>query len=368
MSDSLHREQPDAAAASEATAEMRMVEQPDCPICDSTGEPTYSGMSDSLYHAPGRWSMSRCVNPECGAFWLTQTPHPDDLWIAYRNYYTHRSQSGGPPSFRSRVKHSLVRRRFGYPEKRRPWNFFGDTLFRGLFPGSIESAYYEHLYLPWHPGGRLLEIGCGAGDQLLTLKKAGWTVFGVDFDPDAVDTAKSRGLTVSLGDVRDMDFADQSFDAIVMGHVIEHVYDPVDLLRECRRLICPGGLIVVVTPNAVSIGHQTFKESWRGLEPPRHMVVFTPKALRLAFRLAGIDPERTRFSARDAVTMLQISAGIQRGRRGGRHRKISQAIGNWHLRQVASLERLGAWVHRSWAEEQILVGRRPIESAQEFGI
>jgi 2-polyprenyl-3-methyl-5-hydroxy-6-metoxy-1,4-benzoquinol methylase len=347
---------------------IRMVEQPLCPICGSEGRGAYANLTDLLYDAPGKWGMSQCRNPQCEAFWLTQAPHPDDLWIAYRNYYTHSSKEVPAPSFRTRVKRSLVKRRFGYPTKRSAWSMVVDTLFRGLFPSSIESAYYEHLYLPWHPGGRLLEIGCGAGDQLLTLQEAGWRVSGVDFDPDAVATARARKLDVNLGDIREIKFAERSFDAIVMGHVIEHVYDPIGLLKECRRLITPGGLIVAVTPNAVSLGHQAFKEFWRGLEPPRHMVVFTPKALRLAFRLAGIDPERTRFSARDAVTMLEISAGIEREQRGHQHRKISQAIGNWQLRQVASLERLGAWMNRSWAEEQILVGRRPLEAAQESGI
>ena len=346
--------------AADATLSIRTVHQPVCPICGSAGHATYSGLTDSLYGAPGSWNMSQCDNQQCEAYWLTDVPHPDDLWIAYRNYYTHQSApETSTESLRSRIRESMIARRYGYPGAKRPWMRLIDAVLTGLLPTRLEAAYYQHFHLPWHPGGRLLEIGCGAGNQLLALKKAGWEVRGVDFDPDAVKAAVSQGLDVRLGDVREMNFPEASFEAIVMGHVVEHVYDPVNLLRECKRLLTPGGTLVAITPNAASFGHRMFGADWRGLEPPRHLVVFTPKALQLAFRMAELHTGRTLFSARDAANMLETSARI-RGVASGEqvHRPSARGQSRWHLRHLESLERFGAWARRGWAEEQILLGRK----------
>ena len=352
-------DQPEAADRESMT--MRTVPQANCPVCGSSGHVAYLGLTDFLYGAQGQWDMNQCNNSQCEAYWLVNVPHPDDLWMAYRNYYTHQSiPTASKESIRSRLRQSLIKRRYGYPGARRPWMRLIDTALTALFPERFESAYYQHFHLPWHPGGRLLEVGCGAGNQLLALKKAGWDVRGVDFDPDAVAAAVSQGLDVRLGDVRDMDLADASFEAIVMGHVIEHVYQPVALLRECQRLLTPGGTLVVITPNAASFGHRMFESDWRGLEPPRHLVVFTPKALQLAFNMAGLKTGRTLFSARDAAHMLETSARI-RGAADGEQidRPDTRQDSRWHLRHLEKVERFGAWARRGWAEEQILLGRKP---------
>ncbi len=333
---------------------MRRVCQAHCPVCGEGGTVLYQNLEDHLYHAPGHWIMSRCANSACGALWLSEAPHPEDLAIAYQNYYTHSADSSAAapvPSQRSRIKEALVRRRFGYPEPRNIGFALFDVALRALLPGTIEAAYYQHLYVPWQPGGRLLEIGCGAGNQLLVLRQAGWQVAGVDFDPEAVATARRRGLEVHLGDVRSLKLDHESFDAIVMGHVVEHTYDPIEVLKECRRLLSPNGVIIAVTPNADALGHRLYKDAWRGLEPPRHLVVFTPRALRLAFRMAGFQPKETRYSARDSTNMLNLSASIRA--------IISGRRANLRLSKlVTGLERVGAWIGISWAEEQILLAHR----------
>jgi 2-polyprenyl-3-methyl-5-hydroxy-6-metoxy-1,4-benzoquinol methylase len=104
------------------------------------------------------------------------------------------------------------------------------------------------------PHGRLLEVGCGSGMILKSMQKLGWQVEGVDFDPAAVEAARKRGLDVHLGTLSEQEFRANSFDAIIMGHCIEHVPDPINLLRECYRILEPGGRLVVITPNVVLIG------------------------------------------------------------------------------------------------------------------
>ena len=71
-------------------------------------------------------------------------------------------------------------------------------------------------------------------------------------------------------------------------HVIEHVPDPLGTRTECRRLLRPGGRLVLTTPNALGMGHRRFGRDWRGLETPRHLQVFTPGALRALVDRSGL--------------------------------------------------------------------------------
>src|SRR5207249_6934470 len=107
-------------------------------------------------------------------------------------------------------------------------------------------------------------------------------------------------VTVHLGPLASHQFASGSFDAIAMSHVIEHVHDPAGLLRECHRILRPGGLLSVVTPNWSSLGHRYFGRSWRGLEPPRHLQLYTLPTLVRELRQAGFVVETARTSVRIA--------------------------------------------------------------------
>jgi SAM-dependent methyltransferase len=132
-----------------------------------------------------------------------------------------------------------------------------------------------------------LEIGFGNGEVLDRLQSYGWEVEGVETDPVAVENARKRGLNVRLGDLIEQNYPDESFDAIVSSHVIEHVADPLRFLVECYRILRPEGRLVFYTPNANSWGHRLYKEHWRGLEPPRHLFLFTISSLTALARKAG---------------------------------------------------------------------------------
>ena len=135
-------------------------------------------------------------------------------------------------------------------------------------------------------GKTLLDIGCGGGEWLESVRSAGWTVYGVEPDPVARRMAEAKGIPVwgSIGDVpRDA----PRFDYITLSHVIEHVHDPIGLLRSCHALLKPGARIYIDTPNIDAIGHARFGRNWRGLEPPRHLVIFGRKSLYLALEKAG---------------------------------------------------------------------------------
>jgi len=119
------------------------------------------------------------------------------------------------------------------------------------------------------------------------MKKLGWQVEGVDFDPKAVQVARSNGLDVYAGSLEEQGLPSNTYDAIVMAHVIEHVHNPVQLLTECYRILKPVGKLIVITPNADGMGHAVFGRKWRGLEPPRHLHIFNPASLSALVKLSG---------------------------------------------------------------------------------
>jgi ubiquinone/menaquinone biosynthesis C-methylase UbiE len=149
------------------------------------------------------------------------------------------------------------------------------------------------------------------------MKGRGWSVVGLDFDEQAARAArKNYGIEVKVCRLEEMGCPDGSFDAVTMNHVIEHVFDPVATLREICRILRPGGMIVAVTPNADSLGLRTYGPNWRGLEPPRHIQVFSPQALEAAARKAGLDSIGVYSTAANAWAVLSVSMQLAEQKAG----------------------------------------------------
>lgn len=98
------------------------------------------------------------------------------------------------------------------------------------------------------PGARILDAGCGSGRNMLELARYG-AVSGVEVSPDSVRVARERGVgEVVQGSISEMPFADASFDVAVCLDVIEHLEDDHAALAELRRVVAPGGALIVTVP------------------------------------------------------------------------------------------------------------------------
>jgi 2-polyprenyl-3-methyl-5-hydroxy-6-metoxy-1,4-benzoquinol methylase len=270
---------------------MRTRPAPDCRACGAPGKTLYADLRDRLFGAPGSWRMARCPTPECGMLWLDPTPLPEDLGLAYAAYYTHEPAAAGRSAaertLRSWAKQGYFSERFGY-RVRAAW--FKRLLARLGARSPELREYLDRMVLAQPPraDGRALDVGCGEGRTVETMAALGWDAEGVDFDAAAIARAAARGLRVRVGTVEAQGYPAAHFDAIGVSHVLEHLPDPLATLAECCRLLRPGGQLVVLTPNALCLGHRRFGRDWRGLEPPRHLQVFTPGALRATAERAGL--------------------------------------------------------------------------------
>ncbi len=293
--------------------------RPNCFLCGTPGQPLYQGLKDRLFGVWGEWNYKRCPNPECGLVWLDPTPLEEDISKAYLSYYTHqeptRTSNERLPHPRSLVyqlaKKGYLSQWYGYRFER--LGFWQKVLARliCLDPGLRASLDFSVMYLPSHCRGLLLDVGCGSGWLLKNMQELGWQVEGVDFDAAAVQNAKSRGLSVRQGSLEAQQYPEDHFDAVTLCHLIEHVHAPLALLRECYRIIKPGGRLVVITPNIGSLGHKWFNSSWRGLEPPRHLNIFSTTALLRLTEHCPFKEIDIRTTIRDAKGLLQASWNIR---------------------------------------------------------
>jgi 2-polyprenyl-3-methyl-5-hydroxy-6-metoxy-1,4-benzoquinol methylase len=165
-----------------------------------------------------------------------------------------------------------------------------------------ELAFGCEAYLVGMPQGRVLDVGCGDGKTLAIMRDLGWQVFGVEPDLEAARAArKAYGIEVFAGDLDAANLESESFDAVLLHHVIEHVQDPQALLVQCRRLLRKGGRLVIMTPNLAGLGHRVFGRAWFALDPPRHLVLFTSGALKQMAQRSGLRVVKTKTSAHMAV-------------------------------------------------------------------
>jgi SAM-dependent methyltransferase len=292
-------------------ASIRTTARPQCALCGQLGESLHTGLEDRLFGILGKWRLARCSERQCGLIWMDPMPLAEDLGKAYHSYYTHDDRAAiGPESSLKRaylaIKRSYLASRYGYRAglKHGVSSSLGWLLY--LLPirrGGVDS---EVRYLHARPGGRLLDIGCGSGAWLSDMRNLGWEVRGLDFDAEAVAVALRRGIEVDHGPLEAQRYPDESFEAITLNHVIEHLPDPFSTLAECRRILKPGGRLVVVTPNSASLGHRLFKEAWRGLEPPRHLHLFCPGSMRVSLEGAGFSHFEVRTVCSDYLLMHSL--------------------------------------------------------------
>jgi len=307
-------------ASPPAATDIRTRPAPNCLLCGAPGRLLHEGLRDFSYAAPGSWNFRECSAAACGLVWLDPAPIEDDLGLAYQGYYTHAQPEPGPSWVRDAcwaIWMSYLGARFGYTQGvGRKWlRLLAPAAL--LHPGGRDELDAAAMHLPAPRGpSRVLDVGCGSGVLLARMQALGWQVQGVETDPGAVAAARVRGVPVQAGTLEQQAFPDGHFDAVHSAHVLEHVPDPLALLRECHRVLKPGGTLVILTPNVASWGHRRFGAAWLNLDPPRHLVLFSMATLRAAAERSGLSVARLATTVRTAWVYGALSHCIRKTGRG----------------------------------------------------
>ena len=167
-----------------------------------------------------------------------------------------------------------------------------------MFNSRLMKQLYVHLFIKREiakikkhlpkPQPTLLDIGCGAGWTTRIYADHGFQVTGLE--PSAARARHARetyGLTIIEDYLENLEVAAR-YDVIVFRHVIEHFADPVALIREARRLLAPGGVMLFVVPNINCLGRYLFDTAWAWILP-WHCNFFTPKSLRTLLEGEGFE-------------------------------------------------------------------------------
>jgi 2-polyprenyl-3-methyl-5-hydroxy-6-metoxy-1,4-benzoquinol methylase len=294
---------------------------PNCPVCAGTERSLlYADLIGRVFGlVPGKWALYRCAN--CSSAWLDPRPNKKTIGKAYENYVTHVADddiSVQPKSGLIRRLHSWINdyKNARYGLKRAPAALGGRWIV-SLVPSirakaDAQCRHLPRLSLPGQ-GKRLLDVGFGNGGFLKLAGEMGWSAEGIDFDAKAVEVARAQGLDVRCVSVDELLRQDAQYDVITISHVIEHVYNPVVLLENLYGLLKPGGCLWLETPNLESSGAYKFGPNWMSLDPPRHLVLFTPRSLRMCLEKAGFQKIVQRWHGMIPLTIYSASAALARG-------------------------------------------------------
>lgn len=167
------------------------------------------------------------------------------------------------------------------------------------YADKIESRVPRHRrmlrrFAAYRQTGNFLEIGCNTGAALNAARAEGWNAKGVDVSEVATEYARNElGLDVFTGTIEQAAYPDDHFDVIYNHAVLEHVVHPLSLMRECERILRPGGIICTVTVNWDSYTQQILRGGWRLLDPIHHVHLFTPRNIQTLCEYAGLEHVKT---------------------------------------------------------------------------
>ena len=160
-------------------------------------------------------------------------------------------------------------------------------------------------------GGELADIGCGTGYFLAACARRGWRIEGAEPDDAARLLAEGRiGKPVFRSSV-EAERAGRRFDVVTLWHVFEHLHDPNASIAQLKRLLKPGGVLILALPDRLSADAIHYGEHWAAYDVPRHLSHFTPVSLRLLAEKHGFKLEKTIPMKFDAYYVSMLSEGLK---------------------------------------------------------
>ena len=159
--------------------------------------------------------------------------------------------------------------------------------------------------------GKLLDIGCSIGLLLNLAEERGWNVTGLEPAPRARQYARRvHGLDVRNVTLEEAGFPESAFDAVALLSVLEHAAEPLALLRECARVLRPGGALYVIVPNVESLACNVLGARARTFDGRNHLVYFSAATLSDALGRAGFEVVRTSTRVGSLGPVFAHAAGL----------------------------------------------------------
>lgn len=221
-----------------------------CPVCGQEGAQEWLRGPDRLHGRQEKYTLVRC--PACSLVWLSNPPKPAEMHLHYTDAYNKLISAGGENS----------------PAR---WGFRKEAL------------------APYKQSGTLLDLGCSSGSFLASMGSERWKLYGIEMSAESARKAEElSGAQVFVGEILDAPFPHESFDVITCFDVLEHLYEPRQVMAHVAEWLKPGGIFYVLVPNVDSAEGRVFGSYWHGLELPRHLFHYSPASLTFLAELADL--------------------------------------------------------------------------------
>ncbi len=221
-----------------------------CPVCAHAGCQEVRRAPDRLHGRTEEYILMRCT--ACSLIRLSRPPKPAEMGKHYSRAYDELIAGAGEDAedrWRTRKQ---------------------------------ELAKYKQ-------SGALLDLGCSSGSFLTSMRSRSWELFGIEMSPESGKIARTKsGGEIFIGNILEAPFEPEMFDVITCFDVLEHLYEPVQVMSRVAEWLKPGGIFFVQVPNINSAESRVFGRYWQGLELPRHLFHYSPESLRNVAQIAGL--------------------------------------------------------------------------------
>jgi SAM-dependent methyltransferase len=199
--------------------------------------------------------------------------------------------------------------------------------------------------------GRILDIGCSTGIFLSSMKRIGWDTYGVEPSQYAASYARSQfEINVFNGFLENARFENDFFDVVTLWDVLEHVYDPIQTLKEIQRILKPDGLLLINIPNPDAWERKWFGKYWSGWDIPRHTFLFS--TLTIDNLLLKADLRRVEifsFTGRHGAMIISLQSWLDQRKTNERYKKVFLSLMNSIVMRVITYPfyNVANWLNKS---------------------
>ena len=262
-----------------------MITYTTCPVCKSEKiEDLFATEDYTVSHE--KFSVWKCLN--CTHLFTQNIPAQNEIgkYYASENYISHSDTQTG---IVNRLYH-IVRKKTLNAKKL-----------------LIQKETNKHT-------GKILDIGCGTGAFLHNMKTAGWESTGLEPDETARNKAQELYNLTPLSSPEIFNLPHNTFNAITMWHVLEHVHQLHEYVEQLKNLITDNGKIFIAVPNYTSYDAQYYGASWAAYDVPRHLYHFSPASMKNLLEQHGLSIKKIKPMWFDSFYVSMLSEKYKYGK------------------------------------------------------
>jgi len=256
-----------------------------CPSCNS-GELKAWGRGHDRLHRLSKQEFIYSQCNQCHLLFLSLRPLETEIQKFYpENYEPYKAEVAQGSSQIASIANSNSHHKEPILSKatqkllRKALNFLNSKA--GSISPDPLTEELQKVYKPAKQGFKLLDFGCGSDMFLNLARNQGWDTIGLDFSEKVVERVDRSGHKALLMSPKVWDeIEDESLDFVRMHHVLEHLYHPKEVLTAIKVKMKAGATLHIAVPNPQGISANIFRSRWRGLDCPRHVILYSPSELK----------------------------------------------------------------------------------------